>query len=56
MNAVGGGGSAIAKWVNLDRTFDLIMLALPCGVVCFDDQAAISVLALSNALLQLMSS
>ena len=56
MKAVGGGGSAIARWVNLDKMLDLIILALPCGVVCFDDQAAISVLALSKALSQLMSS
>ena len=41
MKAVGGGGSAIARWVNFDRTFDLIMFALSCGVVCFDDLAAI---------------
>ena len=56
MNDVGGGGSAIARWVNFDRTFDLIMLALPCGVARFDDQAAISVLAESKAVVQFISS
>ena len=28
INEVGGGGSAIARWVNFDRTFDFTMLKL----------------------------
>ena len=40
--------------MNLDKTFDLIMLALPCGVVCFDDQAAFSVLALSKTVSEII--
>ena len=42
INDLGGVGRAIAMWVNFERTFDITMLAFPCGVDLLKHHAAFS--------------